>query len=478
MNVNTAQPDALEALTPRQLEILHLVARGMSNADICRLLDISQNTVKVHVAAIIRGLEVSNRTEAASLFQRSQGTAGAETPHLQVAARVGRPAIAVLPFQIIADADPSHLAEGFAEDLITRLSSWRWFPVISHASSRRFATAELDLDGLRGQLGVQYAITGSARHSSERGRINVHLIEAQQGQTLWSASYDFDLTDTLKTQEEIAKRVIAYIAPELLEIEGRSTPAAEDFDAWQSTMAGHWHLARRTEDSVATAQALFQAAIEKDANLALAWCGLAWVHHHALIEQWSSDSAASLKSSVEAADACQRLDPGGSATLIILGLKELLVGDPRRAIQVLERAAEVNPSSAQALGLLGQCYCLGGKSDEAIAVVEEALILNPLNPNSWAQKSVIALAHFAACRYDEAVALAQAAISDRPQAITAHLVLAATYLEKGEEEPAREYATRLQRLRPNFNVDAYLNLIAPVALAENMNRLRAAFTSS
>lgn len=475
MNTHTPSSNALEALTPRQLEILGLVARGLSNADICRALEISHNTVKVHVAAIIRGLDVANRTEAATLYQRLQSESAAAALQLKVAERVGRPAIAVLPFQIMAESNPIPLAEGFAEDLITRLSSWRWFPVIAHASSRRFTSAELDLEALRSQLGVQYVITGSARHSSERGRINVHLIEAQQGKTLWSNAYDFDLTDTLRTQEEIAKRVVAYIAPELLEIEGRATIGPENFGAWESTMSGLWHLARRTEASVAKAESCFDSAIEQDPEFSLAWYGLAWVHHHAIVEQWSEDVDASLRSFTEAVAACKRLDPGSAATLLIVGLKELLVGDSVRATQTLEHAAEVNPSSAQALGLLGQCYCLGGKPDEAIALVEEALILNPLNPNAWAQKSVMALAHFAARRYDDALDLAAAALGDRPESITAHLVLAATFFEKGELQRAEEVATQLDRYRPNFDVDAYLKLIAPAALPEHIERIRAAF---
>ena len=52
-------------LTNRQTEILELLKKGLTNQDICRLLGISPNTVKVHLAKIYKILEVSNRTEAA-----------------------------------------------------------------------------------------------------------------------------------------------------------------------------------------------------------------------------------------------------------------------------------------------------------------------------------------------------------------------------------------------------------------------------
>jgi two-component system, NarL family, nitrate/nitrite response regulator NarL len=54
-------------LTTRQLDVLRLLADGMTNKDICRRLNISQGTVKVHIAAIFRALNVSNRTEAARM---------------------------------------------------------------------------------------------------------------------------------------------------------------------------------------------------------------------------------------------------------------------------------------------------------------------------------------------------------------------------------------------------------------------------
>src|SRR3954470_1326216 len=50
-------------LTGRQLEVLALIMQGKSNKAICRVLDLSEPTVKSHVSAILRALNVSNRTE-------------------------------------------------------------------------------------------------------------------------------------------------------------------------------------------------------------------------------------------------------------------------------------------------------------------------------------------------------------------------------------------------------------------------------
>lgn len=58
----------LNKLTERQRDVLRLLADGMANKDICHRLDLSEGTVKVHIAAIFRSLDVRNRTKAARTY--------------------------------------------------------------------------------------------------------------------------------------------------------------------------------------------------------------------------------------------------------------------------------------------------------------------------------------------------------------------------------------------------------------------------
>jgi len=58
-----AGPQA-ESLTPRELELLHLVAKGMPNKTIALALSVSENTVKYHLKSILQKLSAGNRTEA------------------------------------------------------------------------------------------------------------------------------------------------------------------------------------------------------------------------------------------------------------------------------------------------------------------------------------------------------------------------------------------------------------------------------
>ena len=58
---------AHESLTPRETEVLHLLAEGSCNKDVARRLNIRLSTVKAHVKAIMSKLDVSSRTHAVSI---------------------------------------------------------------------------------------------------------------------------------------------------------------------------------------------------------------------------------------------------------------------------------------------------------------------------------------------------------------------------------------------------------------------------
>jgi DNA-binding CsgD family transcriptional regulator len=68
-----AQPESLpfSSLTPRQLGVALLAARGSTNGEIAAALDLSENTIKKHLKDVFERIGISNRTELASLVARA-----------------------------------------------------------------------------------------------------------------------------------------------------------------------------------------------------------------------------------------------------------------------------------------------------------------------------------------------------------------------------------------------------------------------
>jgi DNA-binding NarL/FixJ family response regulator len=67
MPIDAAPRQAIANLTPRQRQVLSYLAQGMTNTKIATELGLSENTVRIHISAILRTLDLDNRTQAALL---------------------------------------------------------------------------------------------------------------------------------------------------------------------------------------------------------------------------------------------------------------------------------------------------------------------------------------------------------------------------------------------------------------------------
>ena len=97
------------------------------------------------------------------------------------------PAIVVLPFaNMSGDPEQEYFADGITEDIITNLSLWKTFPVISRNSSFTYKGKSVNLKEVSREMGVRYIVEGSVRKGGNKVRITAQLIDATEDHHIWS----------------------------------------------------------------------------------------------------------------------------------------------------------------------------------------------------------------------------------------------------------------------------------------------------
>jgi len=365
-----------------------------------------------------------------------------------------RPSIAVLPFvNMSGDAEQEYFADGISEDIITGLSKLRWFFVIARNSSFAYKGKALDVKRAARELGVRYVLEGSVRKGGNRVRITAQLIDAMTGNHIWADRYDGDLTDVFALQDEITRKVVAAIEPKLLEAEGiRSQKRSpEDLDAWDMVIQANSLFWRLTKADGDTAIDILKRAVERYSEYGPAHSMLAFVLLLSQLTGWKREEALG-KQAASLAERAAELDDSDPWAHLALGYVALSKRRTDEAVEEFQRALDLNPNFAAAHGYLAMALALDGRSEKAIEHAEQAIHMSPQDPQNAIFNMTIAVAHYFAGRYPDAVAFGRKAIQQRTQFTSGHRIYIASLAQAGQIEEAREALARVKELFPEMSV--------------------------
>jgi len=438
-------------LTPRQTEILEFASKGLTNAEIASLLNIAPGTVKVHMAAIYRALDVTNRTEASVMLQTIRTHAVDERVR-------DLSAIAVLPFDVFSsDPEEGAFADGLVEEIITRLSHWQWFPVIARQSCTAFKNTATDIRQVGEVLGAAYVVEGSVRHSHDQVRVTAQLILARQNTHLWAETYDGCRDDIFVIQDNIARSIAAAIHPEVLRTELNQTRSIhpESVGAWRLAMGGLAQVELREEAACKKGLELAGRALAADEKSLIAAFTLTMGNYLQMASQWSDDPLASANAVTEHAGLCMRIAPDDPYSLIAEGTALMIRGGINGAIERLRAATERNPSSARAFNFLGQLLGMQGRPDEGIFCLEQAIALSPRDPAMFSMLASIGVCHFGANRLRQCCHYLHRAADLKDDEPLVWSIAAAAAALAGWQEEAELALAELFRVQPDFNLEGF-----------------------
>jgi tetratricopeptide (TPR) repeat protein len=303
-------------------------------------------------------------------------------------------------------------------------------------------------------------------------RISAQLIDATTGAHVWAERYDRELEDIFTVQYEITEAIVGSGAPELRRFErdraARKKP--QDLDAWDRVQRGFWHFYQFTREDNTKARSLFESAADIDPHLSTAFTGLAWTYVADITYQWTDSPSEAPGKLLDAARRSLALDEKDSEGQVTLGAAYAFTGQQDKAIAALELAVQLNPSSAFAHTNLGMMLARSGRPDEAIATHEKAMRLSPQDPTIWTCLFGMAMAHFVAGRYEEAVKWAQQSVQRRADFAMPYRFLAASYAHLGRLDEARTALEEGLRLTPEFSLGS-LQLITLGANPDFVGRM-------
>lgn len=360
--------------------------------------------------------------------------------------------IAVLPLKNwTGDPGQEYFADGLSEELLNLLSKIPALRVIARRSSFAYKGEDKRISEIASELNVNHVLEGSMRGLSDAEvRITVQLIRAADESQIWSESYNRDISNIFRMQEEIASSVVDELRIKLLDV----LPTAQqqtDTQAYRLFLRAR-ELGPANEADPERAVVLYRQALDIEPDYAAAWAGLAetfvYLAEKVRLEAirnllsasrcvtgdpLSDQSDLVVKAFEEArctANRALRTDPNNASALASLGrLAMVYQGNLQVAAAHLERALQLEPTNPQ---ILRQVAILAGnlnRVDDAVRLLEYAVVRDPISP---AVHNNLALNYYYAKQWDKAISTYRnvLSLSDNPVGVHSWIGLAQVF--KGE----------------------------------------------
>jgi serine/threonine-protein kinase len=375
------------------------------------------------------------------LFFLGRYTAGTAPPRLSESATAvtSQKSIAVLPL-VNTSGDPNneYFSDGLSEELIAVLAKIPDLKVIGRSSSFLFKGKSDDSKAIGEKLGVAHLIEGSVRKQDDRVRIVAELINAHDGRSLWSETYDRELKDIFAVQNEIATAVADQMKVKLLGQSARTEAvgSSENPEAHNAVLQSDFYFQQQTADSLRKSISFLQEAVRLDPHYALAYSKLsqAWRQYAASFA--IDDASKAYDEARQAANKAVSLAPDSVDVRMTVGL---LAMNPELNFPAAEKefrqVLQSSPNNAAAKNGLTLSLLAQGRFTEAEDACRQALSLDPLLTNLWFNLGRITVG---TGRYKEAGEAFRKGLELQPNASRFHTYLAT--LDVLQNRPAQATA--------------------------------------
>ena len=386
-------------------------------------------------------------------------------------ARPAEASIAVMPFVNLGNQrDKDYFAEGLAVEMHDALAGIEGLKVAAPVSPAVAHGLEPDVRKIGALLGVATVLNASVRHDGNRVRITARLSDCATGFTLWSETYDRDLSDIFDTQAEISGEVVAALLgamPQHRELlAGRLGPtrSAAAFDAYLRGLQ-QLRLAAGDGGGVENAIGWFDQAMKEDGQFVRAQAGIC---RSRLVRFNDVRNAQAFKDAETACALARDMAPGSAEVDLAFGDLHRASGDYEQAISNYAKARRDPARAPAALAGLGRLHAARGEHERAAAYFGEALALSP---GSGVIHGRLGVEHYLAGNLQASIESFRRSVELRPDDAVLWSSLGGVYLAAGENKEAETAFERSLSIRPTAAV-----LTNYAELQSQQGDLRAAVT--
>jgi TolB-like protein/class 3 adenylate cyclase len=367
-----------------------------------------------------------------------------------------RLSIVVLPFtNLSGDPEQDYFVDGVTESLTTDLSRISGSFVIGRHTAFTYKGKAVDLKQIGRELNVRYVLEGSVQRGGDRLRVNVKLIDAENGQYLWAERFDKPVADLFDMQDEIVARLANALNAEMIAAEARRAEHSANPDAMDLNFQGSaWSY--RGVEHMSEARGFFERALAIDHGSVGALVGLAIVDLTIGASLLADDRAVYLSAAEANAIKALSLAPDHAQAHRILGGVYIFTNRAAQGIAECERALELDRNLVGAHSAIGIAKYFMGRAAETEGHIVEALRLSPLDVFAHRWMHIAGMAKIQIGADTEAVAWLRRSIEANRNFPPAHFWLAAALGLLGALNEARSAAKMGLAIDPSFTISRLL----------------------
>lgn len=363
--------------------------------------------------------------------------------------------VAVMPLENMSgEAQNVHLCHGVTGDIISNLTRFNNLHVIAQQSSSFFENSTLPPKEIGEKLGVRYLSTGGFQRSGDQLRVQVQLLEADTGRSVWSDKFNGSIADVFAFQDEVTAVIASCLSVKIdkAESQRQQRSAPSDLQAYGLILRGREVYKQPRRELNLHARRLFEQASTIDPDYSVSYTSISRTSNDAWRFNWAERPEDALDDAIAKAEMALRLDPDDARAHAALGNACLYKRRHDESLAAYERAIQYNPNDADILAEMGHSASVYGEPERAVELIEQAMRLNPFYPDWYLWH--LGEAFFDMTDYERAMRT----LSQMRDKTEAYRMLAASNALLGRMDEARRHAAQILATHPEFTMKHWANV--------------------